>query len=201
MKLYITPTSPYARVARMVVLEKRLQDRVDIVEARTRAAGSPYYDLNPSGRVPFLVSDDGLAIEDSQLIAAYLDNLDGRPALTPGYAPGGWAYGRLETYARSMTDGLSVWVRELRRPEGERSPGIIAHEAARADRLADFWEREVAHPLMQGPLNLAQLYLVAGIDQAAFWGLGRYDQGRPALAAWLAQLHERPSVKATAPKR
>lgn len=201
MKLYITPTSPYARVARIVVLEKLLQGRVEIIEARTRAAHSPYYAVNPSGRVPFLVTDDGLAIEDSQLIAAYLDNLDGRPALSPAHATGGWAYGRLETYARSMTDGLSVWVRELRRPEGERSPGIIAHEAARAERLADFWGREIAHPLMQGPLNLAQLYLLAGLDQAAFWGIGKYDEGRAKLSAWLARLHERPSVKATAPHR
>ena len=201
MQLYITPTSPYARVARIVVLEKRLQERVEIIEAKTRTAGSPYYVVNPSGRVPFLVTDDDLTIEDSQLIAAYLDNLDGRPVMTPAYAVENWAYGRLETYARSMTDGLSVWVRELRRPEGERSPTIVAHETARADRLADFWEHEIEHPLMQRPLNLAQIYLLAGLDQAAFWGLGRYDEGRPALAAWLARLHERPAVKATAPKR
>lgn len=199
MKLYITPTSPYARVARIVVIEKGLQDRVEIVVAQTRSAGSPYYALNPSGRVPFLVRDDGPPIEDSQLIAAYLDDRDGRPMLTPAWHEADWAYGRLETYARSLTDGLSVWVREMRRPEGERSPGILAHEATRAQRLADFWEAQIEHPLMQGPLNLAQLYLLAGIDQASYWGMAGYDRGRPKLASWLARLHERPSVKATAP--
>lgn len=202
MKLYITPTSPYARVARIVVIEKGLADRVEVVEARTRSAGSPYYAINPSGRVPFLVRDDGGApIEDSQLIAAYLDGLGTPPSLLVPYATEGWDYGRLEMYARSLTDGLSVWVREMRRPEGERSPTIIAHETARAERLAEFWEAEISHPLMQGPLNLAQLYLLTGLDQVAFWGLADLTATRPGLAAWLGRLHERPSVQATAPKR
>jgi glutathione S-transferase len=155
--------------------------------------------VNPSGRVPFLVRDDGVGLEDSQAIAGFLDSLDGRPSLIPLASSDDWAYGRLEAYARSFTDGLSVWVRELRRPESERSPAIIAHEAARAERLSDLWEREIIHPLMQGSLNLAQLYLLAGLDQAAHWGVGQFDRGRPKLSVWLRRLHERPSVVATAP--
>ena len=53
MKLYITPGSPYARMARIVVFEKGLNDRVETLVAKTRAPGSPYYAVNPSGRVPF----------------------------------------------------------------------------------------------------------------------------------------------------
>jgi hypothetical protein len=37
MKLYITFISPYARLARILVLEKAMSERVDIVEAKTRA--------------------------------------------------------------------------------------------------------------------------------------------------------------------
>jgi hypothetical protein len=33
MKLYVSQISPYARLARIVVLEKQLQDRIEIVEA------------------------------------------------------------------------------------------------------------------------------------------------------------------------
>ena len=44
MKLYVTPLSPYARFARIVVIEKGLEDRVSVVHARTRVAGSPYYE-------------------------------------------------------------------------------------------------------------------------------------------------------------
>ena len=199
MKLYITPTSPYARVARIVVIEKGLADRVEIVEARTRTPSSPYYDINPSGRVPFLVRDDGPGIEDSGLIASYLDRLEGPASLTPPPDAFGWAYGRLEAYARSITDGISVWVREMRRPETERSPTILAHELARAQRLADFWEREIGHEAMTGPLNLAQLLLLAGLESGAYAGLGPLEASRPRLSAWIDKLRARPSIKATAP--
>ena len=81
MKLYITPGSAYARMARMVVLEKGLAERVEIVVAKTRTADSPYFAVNPSGRVPYLVCDDGTGLEESALICAYLDELDGHPTL------------------------------------------------------------------------------------------------------------------------
>ena len=60
-------------------IEKALEDRVEIIEAKTRTADSPYYQINPSGRVPYLIDDAGVGMEDSQLICAYLDSLDGKP--------------------------------------------------------------------------------------------------------------------------
>ena len=62
MKLYVTYTSPYARLVRIIVIEKALEDRVEILEAKTRAAGSPYYQINPSGRVPYLIDDAGVGM-------------------------------------------------------------------------------------------------------------------------------------------
>jgi hypothetical protein len=70
MKLYFTAGSPYARITRIVIIEKGLEDRVDIVPAQTRIADSPYYRINPSGRVPYLVRDDGVGIEESASSAA-----------------------------------------------------------------------------------------------------------------------------------
>jgi glutathione S-transferase len=183
----------------MVILEKGLGPSVEVVAAQTRTAGSPYYRVNPSGRVPYLEIPGKPGLEDSQLIVAYLDHISGPPSLMRPWADDDWLYGRLEATARSFTDGLSVWVRELRRPEGERSPGIIAHERQRAERLADQWEQDVSHPLMTGSINLAQLYLLAGLDQAAHWGIADHAASRPALAAWLTRMHKLPSAQATAP--
>src|SRR5438105_12348578 len=100
MKLYITPGSPYARMARIVVLEKGLESRVEIIAAQTRAADSPYYRINPSGRVPYLIRDDGVGMEESAVICAYLDHLDGNPAFE--VSPDDWEARRLEALARSM---------------------------------------------------------------------------------------------------
>lgn len=199
MKLYVTMTSPYARLARMVVIEKGLAGRVEIVEAKTRTPGSPYYQINPSGRVPYLVTDAGVGMEDSQVICAYLDGLDGKPRLHPASEPN-WAHRRLEASGRSMLDGIAVWAREKYRPESERSPTTLAHEAARAPRVADFFEEQVADPLMQGPLNMAQLVLAVAVETARLRGMGDLTEGRPKLAAWAARMSELPSLRATAPK-
>lgn len=199
MRLYYTKTSPYARVVRMLVIEKGLSDRVEAIEAKTRTPGSPYYQLNPSGRVPFLDTGTGLALEDSLLIAQYLDTLGGEPRLTLPLAHQNWAYGRLETYTRSFVDGLAVHIREMRRPETERSPTILQHEKDRALRLADFWEREIGHPLMQGPLNMAQMLLIAGLDHDGAKRIADLEGGRPRLAAWAGRMRLRESVRATGP--
>lgn len=200
MKLYITPGSPYARIARVTVIEKGLTGSVEVIAAPTRITDSPYYAINPSGRVPCLVLDDGTLMEDSELICQYLDRLDGHPKLCLPMDHAGWDYGRLLMSARSMTDGIAVLGREMRRPETERSPGIIAHEIARAGRMADHFATAVSHPLMSGPLNIAQLMLLAGLDFARFHRLLDLETQRPALRSWADDLRRHPSVAATVPK-
>jgi glutathione S-transferase len=197
MKLYVTLTSPYARLARMVVLERNLGSRVEVVEAKTRLPDSPYYRINPSGRVPYLVTDTGLTTEDSQVICAYLDELDGKPQLHPSNTD--WSHRRLEASARSMLDGIAVWSREIRRPESERSPTTLTHETARTRRMADFFEGQVGEPVLQGPFNMAQLVLGVALETARLRKLGDMTEGRPNLAAWHAPMAKRASMVATAP--
>jgi glutathione S-transferase len=115
MKLYITPGSPYARIARIIVLEKRLENRVEIVVAETRSVDSPFYRIAPSGRVPYLVRDDGVGLEESAVVCRYLDHLDGKPDFNLPTGDGIWEELRLGALATSLLDGLSVWLRETRR--------------------------------------------------------------------------------------
>jgi glutathione S-transferase len=196
MKLYVTYGSPYARLARIIVIEKALEDRVEIIEAKTRTAGSPYYQINPSGRVPYLVDDTGLGMEDSQLICAYLDGLDGKPRF---HSASDWAYLRLEFAARSMCDGIAVWGREMARPASERSPTTLAHELARAQRMADFFEDRVTDPLMQGPPGMAHLILAVAVEMAHKRELGDLTAGRRRLAHSMRSISDLPSMQKTAP--
>jgi glutathione S-transferase len=199
MKLYITPGSPYARIARIVILEKGLESRVEVIAAQTRRADSPYYRINPSGRVPYLIRDDGVGLEESALICAYLDQLDGKPAFDLPAGDEGWEARRLEALARSMLDGLAVWGREIVRPEDERSPTIIRHEGERSARMSDLWEVEIDHPLMRGALNLAQITLACALSMDARNPGFRWRSGHPKLCDWFDHIAARPSIAATAP--
>jgi len=199
MKLYVTPGSPYARLARIVVIEKSLESRVEVVFAQTRTAGSPYYQINPSGRVPYLVRDDGVGMEESAVICAWLDQLDGKPAFGLPAGEAGWEARRLEALARSLMDGLAVWLRELYRPPNERSPGVIRHETDRAARMVELWEREIEHPHMRAALNMAQLTLACALDIEARNPHLDWRSGHAGLREWYARLAARPSFAATAP--
>jgi glutathione S-transferase len=198
MKLYVTYTSPYARLARIVVVEKGLENRVEILEAKTRTPNSPYYQINPSGRVPYLVDDAGFGMEDSQLICAYLDGLDGKPRLHDPLRQSDWGYRRLEASARSMCEGICVWARAMNLPEDERSSTVLAHEVARSQRMADFFEARMADPFIQGPLAMAHLILAVSLDVARKRGLGDLTAGRPQLASWMRRMSDLPSMRATA---
>ncbi len=199
MKLYVTDRSAYARIVRVVILEKGIQNRVEIVTARTRVSNSPYYAINPSGRVPYLVRDDGVGLEESAVICAYLDHLDDQPAFDPPAREQAWEARRLEALARSMLDGLAVWTRELIRPAGERSPTIIEHETQRSRRMADLWEREIDDPLMRGRLNLAQITLACALGLEARNSDLHWRSGHRRLCDWFDEIAALPSFAATAP--
>lgn len=198
MKLYITEGSPYARIVRMLILEKGLTNRIEIVLAPTRVANSPYYAVNPSGRVPYLVRDDGVGIEESALICAWLDRLDSKPSFDWPSGDAGWEARRLDALARSLMDGLAVWSRENARPVNERSPTTLAHEAQRSLRMADLWESEIQHPYMQGPLNLAQITLACALGLEARNPDLKWRSRHPKLCTWFDAFASRPSFIATA---
>ena len=200
MKLHVTHFSPFARMARVMLREKGLDRRIEEIMAVTRRPDSPYYKVNPSGRVPFLERDGAPGIEGSQPVCWFLDHLDGAPGFDP---PGGETYldcVRLEERARSFVDGVSVWVRELGRPPEDRSAAVIEHERERMYRLADFWQTEIGHPLMQADLNMPQLTLACGLLLDQFYPGLDWRDGRPALGAWVDQIAARRSFRATEPE-
>jgi len=206
MKLYTTSTSPYARVVKILLIEKGLEEEVKIVEALTRRPDSPYYDINVSGRVPYLQHEDGMELEDSREICAYLDSLDnsrkfvdisGDPSVQLSHAD--WQLRQLLARATSLIDSVSVWVRELRRAPDHQSPIILEHERTRSLRLARWWEQHIHHPNLQGPVNLTQatLYCALDLDNAIDNFLWR--EQNPQLVAFANRLQKLPSIQATSP--
>ncbi len=201
MKLYMSEGSPYARIVRIVASEKGLDPRIEMIPAKTRVANSPYYQINPSGRVPYLIRDDGVGMEDSAVICAYLDHLDGKPAFDVPAGANRWEALRLEALARSMLDGLSVWLRETHRPVNEQSPTVVQHEANRSVRMVDLWEKQIGHPLMAGPLNMAQIALACALTLETRIADFHWRPGHPLLEAWYEPIAARPAFVQTAPPK
>jgi glutathione S-transferase len=85
------------------------------------------------------------------------------------------------------------------RPENERSPTTLAHEAARAQRMADYFEDRAIDLPMQGPSSMAHLILAVAIEMARKRGLGDLTAGRPRLANWMRSISDLPSMRRTFP--
>jgi len=193
MQLHVTHFSPFARIARVVRRERQLEDRVEEVWAITRKPDSPYYKINPSGRVPYLVCEDEVGIEGSQPVCYYLDHLAGAPVLHAPEGETGMARRRLEEYARSVVDNVSVVIRELARPPQDRSAAILEHERQRLKRLTEFWEGEIDHPLMRGDLNMPQISLACGLLVDEWYAGLKWREGHARLASWADLYAARPS--------
>lgn len=110
-----------------------------------------------------------------------------------------WQYGRLHAQARSFLDGVAVLVREQRRPASEQSRAIVAHEQARAARLAERWAADIADPLMSGALNIAQLTLLSALDRLETDTEMDLPGQYASLDVWCRNMNQRASIVATHP--
>jgi glutathione S-transferase len=81
MKLLGSPGSPYARKVRIVLAEKRIAYDFQLIRLADPDPGiAP---VNPLGKIPALIRDDGRAVYDSVVIVEYLDALAPVPKLIP----------------------------------------------------------------------------------------------------------------------
>jgi len=199
MELYTTTTSPFGLMAQIIIFEKDLTGRVKVTMAKTRTVDSPYYKINPSGRVPYLLLENGRGLEESQLICAYLDQMGGAPVLDHLPTPKSWELWRLEALARSLLDSVSVWSRELKRTVNEQSPTIISHETERVRRMLDVWEYEITNPFMNGKLNMAQLTLAVTLNMECRLSGFEVKQEHVHLRKWKKIMADRPSFSALLP--
>jgi len=78
---------------------------------------------------------------------------------------------------------------------------VIRHEADRAARMADLWERQIDNPLMCGPLNLVQIRLGCGLGLEVRNMQFRWRPNHPKLSAWFDRIATRPSFAGTTPPR
>jgi glutathione S-transferase len=85
MKLYQTYTSPFPTRVRLCLYVKGLEP--EIIEppgfhATTESKGD-YLSINPIGRVPALITDDGRALPESEVICEYLEDAYPDPPTLP----------------------------------------------------------------------------------------------------------------------
>src|SRR5512134_1108855 len=199
MKLRYSPTSPFVRKVTVTALETGLHDRIERVPTDTREPRPEFLADNPLGKVPTLITDDGLPLFDSRVICEYLDSLHDGHKLFPVDIPARWRTLRLMTLADGILDAGVLRRMETLRPEKEQSPAWIEQQKTKVARGLDMLEREV--PRFHRLVTIGQITVACCLG----WLDLRYGTaedwriGRPLVADWYSMFMSRPSMVATVP--
>ena len=174
MKLFGTPGSPYVRKARLVLEEKRIA--YEYVLAPVEVRETTVVSLNPLGKIPVLLADDGRAVYDSAVIVEYLDGLVAEPRLIPRAFDDRIEVKRWEALGDGIADATVLISHDYRKPEAKRESAewYQKHrqkiERGLAVMSKDLGGREFC---FGGSFTLA--------DIAAGYALGYLDQALPEL--------------------
>jgi len=196
MELYTSPTSPYARLVRVTLAEKQLDERVTHRFVDPWASPPELLAVNPTCRVPTLVTTSGHVLTEASVIVLFLERrypeprLIPRDAVEPVHARLGLALGCLDCGAGVI---------------GERrygDPGTaLARRRADALQLAVEGVAATVESERTGDPDLGDLAAAVALDWVAFRFADevQWPARFPAVAVWLERLRERRSFSETTP--
>jgi len=201
MKLLGSDASPYVRKVRVVMSEKRIESHYERVDVW--AADSPLSQVNPLGKVPCLIMDDGGPVFDSRVIVEYLDNLTPVSRLIP---PGGRERVEVRTW-EALADGLldaaiAIRQEQTQRPESLRSASVIARQMGKIDAALAMMSNWLGDKswCTEGKYSLADIALGCALGYLEFrFPQLDWRQRFPNLGAHADRLFARPSFIETRP--
>lgn len=196
MKLFYSPASPYARKVRAVAVEAGLDGRLELVTAAPLDSADPLHAVNPLGRVPALVTEEGNWLVDSPVICEYLDYMGGS-GLFPPAGEARWEALRLQALGDGLMDSSVPWRQELMRPEDERSAEWLARREQQVRATLHYLEHS---PGSLGHWNIGTLSVACAWDYLHFrFGDHGWSAQFPTLAVWYDRVKSKPSLAQTQP--
>ena len=202
MKLIGSLASPYVRKVRVVLAEKKLDYEFELEDVW--AANTTIDKLNPLGKVPSLIMEDGNVMIDSRVMVEYLDTLTPVCKLLP---PNGRDRADIKCW-EALADGMldaavSVRLERLMRPVEKQSEEWMARQMRKVHLgLASLSEKLGELPYCAGNhYTLADVAVGCTLGWLSFRfpDIGWRDEYAN-LARLYDKLSERQSFKDTAPQ-
>jgi glutathione S-transferase len=200
MRLYYSPSSPYARKVRVLALETKLDKKIDMINVALTPI-QPNADVdkhNPIGKIPAL-SVKGMDLFDSPVICEYLDHQHKGRKLLPRKGRDRWVALRQQAMGDGLLDAaLLARYEGFLRPEDRRWPDWTKGQMKKIDGVLDQLEAEAKS--LKGKITLGTITIgcALGYLDFRFAELGWRDK-RKKLASWYGKFAKRPSMKATMP--
>jgi len=200
VKLFYSPASPYARKVRMVIIERGLEAHVEGVPVSANDDPPELIAVNPLGKIPVLITDDGIPLYDSPVICACLDaHPQGQgDRLRPHTGDARWLVMRAEALGDGMMDLGVALTAEGRKPDGEKSPTLAARQQGQLLRALNSAHETLR--LLPNEPTLGHLALAAALGYLDLRQPGlNWREQRGELAGWHEAFAKRPSYVQTTP--
>lgn len=201
MKLLHGGLSPFVRKVMIVAHEKDLIEEIALDPSPVNPLEPlpSVIAVNPLGKIPALVTQDGQHLYGSTVIAEYLDSLSGPSDIFPSGLDR-WDALRKSVLADGLLDAGNLIRIEGLRPEGAGWDKWLAAQNTKVSNALDAFESEAASlPVSRPTIGEISLVCALGWFDVRLQQIGWRD-GRPNLAQWFDEMSNRESVIQTAPK-
>lgn len=198
IRLHWSPRSPFVRKIMVAAHEAGIADRLKLVRTvvSPTAPNEELLQENPLGKLPTLTFPDGFSLFDSPVIIEYFASVAPGAGLLPEASRQRLATLRHQALGDGLLDMMLLWFEERRRPAEQQSLLLMAGFATKFDAVTSRLEKEVGD-LRARPFDAGHISIGCGLSYAGFrFPDIDWQPGRPALADWLEEFHERPSVRA-----
>ncbi len=202
MTLYGSPTSPYVRKVRVMLIELGLEDRIRTEWLDPHSRPGSLTRQNPLSKIPTLQTEDGEVLYDSRVICEYVDTLHGGAPMTPADGTAHWRHLTTQALSDGILDAAVERVLEGRRPADKQHDAWIAKHKAKTDAGLDALEQQVDRlSAPDGPTDLPAIGVGCALGYLDFrLPQDQWRANRSALAACGDAYLARPAMQATAPQ-
>jgi glutathione S-transferase len=197
MKLLYQTHSPYARKVLVAAYEMGLHESLTVIHHETSPTrrNEEVFALNPLGKVPVLICDDGTVLFDSNVICEYLDGLHDRQPLIPAQPHMRLRALKMQALAQGIADaGITARWESERRPADLRWLAMHDGQVQKIAAACDYLEQELPDEIRP---DIGDLALVTALSWVEFRRVYNFLDARPRLSQWYAALCARPSMLST----
>jgi glutathione S-transferase len=181
--LRTSPASPFGRKVRIAAAQLGLETRIAVVAADTGDPGDSLRRQNPLGKIPTLISEEGVAIFDSRVIVEYLDGLAGGGRLIPADLAVRIETLTLQALADGIADAALLQVYERRmRESAEQSAKWVDYQAEKVARGMAALE---ANPPRTGATDVGAIALACALGYLDLRFAGAWRKNHPGLVGWI----------------
>lgn len=200
MKLYLSPTSSFSRKVRVLLIEKKIAHDIEMLNLWEP---NDLQKINPIGKVPTLVLDDGRVLISSAVIADYLDERQPRPRFIPADPDHRLEVRQLEAIADGVMDAVAASLYEARfHDEAKRSQVWLDRQRGKVDAGLAALEKRLGRNewLVGNDTTLADIAIGCHLGFVTVRAPQFFSaQACPGLARLAQRLEARESFKATVP--